>query len=248
MQQWPEEVEQDALPPPPPEDWAGKRVELHGLKGAAEFNGREGVVKGPMDSTSLRYEVLLDPLKAEEEPAVVKVKAANLKPEETLEAGRKVTIQGLVSKAELNGCKGVVESFDKTKGRYNVKVDSTGQVLALKISNLDAQAFRPTALSARPGKYKASYDWREVMEGQELPPGMEMMCSLEEDVPNIARIPHKWKLEVRVTGPDGSNSAAHDPFRMDVHGDGTGAGTSIGEIQETLRDWYRPDKRAVTGW
>jgi hypothetical protein len=46
MQQWPEEVEQDALPPPPPEDWAGKRVELHGLKGAAEFNGRARLAGG----------------------------------------------------------------------------------------------------------------------------------------------------------------------------------------------------------
>ena len=58
------------------------------------------------------------------------------------------------------------------------------------------------------------------------------------------------QLDVAVTGPHGSNSAGYfdDPFRMEVHGDGTGAGTAIGEIQETLRDTYRPDKRAVTGW
>jgi hypothetical protein len=159
MRQWPEAE----APPQPPDDWAEKRIELHGLKGAAEFNGREGAVQGSMDNASLRYEVLLDPLTAEEEPKIVKVKAENLKllasgessadlaavlgvaeseNPEKLEKGRKVTIQGLKSKAELNGCKGVVESFDEAKERYNVKVDNTGQVLALKIDNLQALVSR----------------------------------------------------------------------------------------------------------
>ena len=142
----------------------------------------------------------------------------------------------------------MVEGYDEAKKRYTVKVVSAGQVLALKVANLKAAPFRPTALSARPGVFKASYDWREVAEGQELPAGMEIMSSLEEDVPTIARIPHKWKLEVAVTGPRGTNSAGYDAFRMEVHGDGTGAGTTIAEIQAALRDSYRPDKRAVAGW
>ena len=45
--------------------------------------------------------------------------------------GRRITIEGLASKPELNGTGGVAVSFDDAKGRYNVKLDSNGAVMAL---------------------------------------------------------------------------------------------------------------------
>ena len=45
--------------------------------------------------------------------------------------GRRVTIDGLTSRPELNGTGGVAQSFDDAKGRYNVKLDS-GTFMALK--------------------------------------------------------------------------------------------------------------------
>lgn len=56
--------------------------------------------------------------------------------------GRRVVIQGLSSKPELNNTQGVAESFDEVKCRYNVRLDATGTFLALK----------PTCLVAAPGQ------------------------------------------------------------------------------------------------
>ena len=123
----------------------GKRVSLHGLKGAAELNGQEGVVTGPMDMDTQRYDVQLDPKSAEEQPRIVKVKAANLqassesggsKVKASLEGqqtifegqqsgvfveGQRVSIRDLKAKAELNGQVGEAQSFDEIKERYTVK-------------------------------------------------------------------------------------------------------------------------------
>ena len=60
---------------------AGQRVVLHGLKRAAELNGREGVLRGTADAATGRWEVRLARRGAEEEEAkAVRVKAANLRP------------------------------------------------------------------------------------------------------------------------------------------------------------------------
>ena len=57
-------------------------------------------------------------------------------------------------------------------------------------------------MTARPGDYKAGYDWRAVYPGQQLPRGLEIFASLsgKEDEPTLARIPSKWKLTVAVRG------------------------------------------------
>ena len=107
---------------------------MHGLVGAAEMNGRTGVVVGVMDSESRRYDVHVDLLKGEYQERVLKVKAANLK--------------------------------------LPTPVSSNGQ-----------ETWRPTALTARPGKFRASYDWREVSHGQSLPRGMEVGATLDSLTP-----------------------------------------------------------------
>lgn len=52
--------------------------------------------------------------------------------------GRKVKIEGLASRPELNGTSGIAVSFDDGKGRYNVKLESSGDFMALKPANVTA--------------------------------------------------------------------------------------------------------------
>ena len=49
--------------------------------------------------------------------------------------GKRVVVDGLASKPELNGSKGTATSFDDAKGRYNIKMDAGG-MLALKPANV----------------------------------------------------------------------------------------------------------------
>ena len=49
--------------------------------------------------------------------------------------GKRVVVEGLASKPELNGNKGTATSFDHAKGRYNVKMDAGG-IMALKPANV----------------------------------------------------------------------------------------------------------------
>ena len=49
--------------------------------------------------------------------------------------GKRVVVEGLASKPELNGSKGTATSFDDAKGRYNVKMDAGG-IMALKPANV----------------------------------------------------------------------------------------------------------------
>lgn len=115
-------------------EWGGMRVELHGLKGKAELNGRVGVVHGSLNKETGRYEVHLDVQKGEMQAHIVKVKGANL--------------------------------------QFPTPVSAAGQA-----------TWRPTALCARPGNFKVSYDWREVGPGQELPRGLEVMASVDDSAP-----------------------------------------------------------------
>ena len=50
--------------------------------------------------------------------------------------GQRVVIDGLSSKPELNGATAIAVSFDDAKGRYNVQIESTSAVMALKPGNL----------------------------------------------------------------------------------------------------------------
>ena len=56
--------------------------------------------------------------------------------------GRKVVIEGLASRPELNGTKGIALSFDDAKGRYNVKLAS-GAFMALKPASVVADPEAP---------------------------------------------------------------------------------------------------------
>lgn len=51
--------------------------------------------------------------------------------------GRRVVLEGIVSKPEWNGQLGLALSFDDAKGRYNVKLDQ-GELTSLKPANLRA--------------------------------------------------------------------------------------------------------------
>lgn len=167
------------------EDLDGKRVALHGLKGAADLNYREGVVRGAIDSATGRYTVELEAVRETNAPArTVTVKPINLKPA------------------------------------------------------------RPSALVGRPGEFRSSYDWREVLPGQTLPRGLEILSSVDENDkrPTIARIPPRWKLEVAIkTGVESSDTNAQAPLRMEVE-----ARTTIGEIQEALRRHLQCLERVAT--
>jgi ankyrin repeat protein len=55
---------------------------------------------------------------------------------ETPLLGRRVVINGLVAKPELNGRTGTAVSFDDGKGRYSVELDSTSSSFKIKPCNL----------------------------------------------------------------------------------------------------------------
>ena len=58
------------------------------------------------------------------------------KKQETPLLGRRVVINGLVAKPELNGRTGTAVSFDDDKGRYWVKLDDTSSSFMIKPCNL----------------------------------------------------------------------------------------------------------------
>ena len=59
----------------------------------------------------------------------------NIKQETPL-LGRRVVINGLVAKPELNGRTGTAVRFDDDKGRYSVELDDTSSSLLIKPCNL----------------------------------------------------------------------------------------------------------------
>ena len=54
----------------------------------------------------------------------------------TFTAGAKVVVTGLRTAPEMNGCSGVVKSYNATSGRYNVAVEGKPKLSALKPENL----------------------------------------------------------------------------------------------------------------
>ena len=71
---------------------------------------------------------------------------------DVLPMGAKVVLVGLQAAAEKNDEVGVVERFDAAKGRYNVRLDEGGEVLALKEANLQQMlsGVRLTGLTENP--------------------------------------------------------------------------------------------------
>ena len=68
----------------------------------------------------------------------------------TILVGKRVTVQGLNSKPELNGKSGTALSFDDGKGRYTVQLDN-GSTMALKPANLVAQQQQSSSGGGMPG-------------------------------------------------------------------------------------------------
>ena len=58
------------------------------------------------------------------------------KKQDTPLLGRRVVINGLVAKPELNGRTGTAVSFDSGKGRYSVELDGTSSSFMIKPCNL----------------------------------------------------------------------------------------------------------------
>jgi len=56
-----------------------------------------------------------------------------------LTRGTRVLISALASRAELNGTMGVIEEWNASSGRFNVKLEATGETLGLKPANLTPQ-------------------------------------------------------------------------------------------------------------
>ena len=55
--------------------------------------------------------------------------------------GKRVVVDGLSAKADLNGREGIITTFDKIKARYRVRLDplsdsEQGQLLAFRMENL----------------------------------------------------------------------------------------------------------------
>ena len=92
------------------------RVRLHGLQRRPELNGREGVVV-KHDLTTQRFGVLL-----EGETKPLALKPDNLQPLQ-LPAGTRVRLMGLLSRPELNGQVGTVDSTDEALDSVDVLTD-----------------------------------------------------------------------------------------------------------------------------
>ena len=95
----------------PTSNFLGKLVEIVGLQGRPELNGRVGTVEGWEPSTS-RYEVHVAPRHDR-----VHVRPRNV----ILPAGSRATITGLVAAPEHNGVVGRVASHDVASGRYHIE-------------------------------------------------------------------------------------------------------------------------------
>eukprot|EP00931_Biecheleriopsis_adriatica_P012026 TRINITY_DN113126_c0_g1_i1.p1 TRINITY_DN113126_c0_g1~~TRINITY_DN113126_c0_g1_i1.p1 ORF type:complete len:224 (-),score=25.76 TRINITY_DN113126_c0_g1_i1:175-846(-) len=171
-------------------------------------------------------------------------------------AGCRVALHGLKAAPELNHREGLVHgSLNSETGRYEVHLDACrsgsapARTVTVKPSNL--KPARPSALVGRPGAFRASYDWREVLPEQTLPRGLEVLSSVDEHDtrPTIARIPPSWKLDVVISdgcggaGQGYAGSQSQAPMRMDVS-----ARTTIGEVQAALRKHLQlPDAAPVAG-
>ena len=92
----------------------GTAVLVKGLRGAAEYNGRGGVIKS-FDASKGRY--------------VVEIKngpTLRLARKNVQQQVRNVIITGIKSRQELNGSKCIITNFDEDKGRYNVRFSNGG--------------------------------------------------------------------------------------------------------------------------
>jgi len=94
--------------------------------------------------------------------------------------GERVLLANLVSRADLNGRYAMVLSFDPQYGRYTVEVDSSGEQVAIKPTNM--QPVQQHTASAPP-----------------LPPVLEQPAATMTSPPRLERrlsqLPPEWRLE-----------------------------------------------------
>jgi len=80
--------------------------------------------------------------------------------------GRRVKIEGLNSRPELNGASAVAESFNDQSGRYNLRLTTSGELLALRPVNVLADSGNQGEARAPPGQAGPA--------GIQLPAGIEL--------------------------------------------------------------------------
>jgi len=102
----------------------GTRVQISGLQGAAELNGKQGLVNGEARESG-RITVDIDGVGEK------KLKPQNLskivKGGVFFPAGTRVKVSGLTGAAHLNGKEGNIVRKDEASGRYTVDIDGEGE-------------------------------------------------------------------------------------------------------------------------
>lgn len=117
------------------------QVLVRGLQGAAQHNGKEGVVTG-YDEAASRYEVNVG-----DGDTSLRIKGENLLQLPTCK------VINMQSRPELNGTSARVTGFDETLNRYHVSLN--GQMAALQPQNL----VLPSATRARVIGLKSQPHW-----------------------------------------------------------------------------------------
>ena len=118
--------------------------------------------------------------------------------------GQRVVIDGLVAKPEHNGTQGAALSFDPTSGRYNVQLDSTGTILALKPQNL-----QPTAASddgEAPWYYMGAND-----KGRQGPFTAAALNALYDAGDGVGDLTPVWSRLMQDWAPFAESPLAHAP-------------------------------------
>ena len=107
----------------------GTIVEVHSLRSAPLHNGQRGELLR-LDAQSGRWEVRLTST-----GKVLALKRDNLRPIAEPTAGTSVEIHSLRSAPQYNGQRGELLRLDANSGRWDVRLTSTGKILALKRDN-----------------------------------------------------------------------------------------------------------------
>ena len=100
---------------------------LVGLASKPELNGEEAYVVG-FDAAKGRYRVRHEGSSRAGKP--MGIKPANL----IFRQGSAVTVEGLEAAPEWNGKRGLVESYDATKGRYQLMLKGRAKTLGVKVA------------------------------------------------------------------------------------------------------------------
>ena len=126
----------------------GKRVQVRGLVGRPELNGSLGTANSFDESTG-RYQVVLDTGDG------LKVLPDNLnavdRDDPASLAGKRVAINGLMKRPELNGLVGVLGLYDYEEGRYQVRIEGEAAVEAAAAATArgDQASRRDSSASSR---------------------------------------------------------------------------------------------------